>query len=152
MPVRPTFVFAGLASFTVLAAGISTAEASCLRQVTNRSTLTLVVGQEGAPAVTVRPGTSRAIRLDGPAPVDVSGYCGGVLRGGVPLGQPVLQRSFAVTAVKDRCFYEVGNGFFERELGPSFFPREDAEAFALNAPRQGDLALGPSAIVCTTVR
>lgn len=152
MPIHPTLVLAGLASFTVLTAGMGTAEASCLRQVANRSTLTLVVGQEGGPAVTVRPGTSRTIRLEGPAPVDISGYCGGVLRGGVPLGQPVLQRSFAVTAVKDRCFYEVGNGFFERELGPSFFPREDAGAFALNNPRQGDLALGPSIAACAAIR
>lgn len=47
MPIRATLVFAGLASFTVLATGVGTAEASCLRQVTNRSTLTLVVGQGG---------------------------------------------------------------------------------------------------------
>ncbi|GJD40622.1 hypothetical protein OICFNHDK_3094 [Methylobacterium bullatum] len=152
MPIRATLVFAGLASFTVLATGVGTAEASCLRQVTNRSTFTLVVGQEGSPTVTVRPGTSRTIRIDGPAPVDISGYCGRGLRGGVPLGQPVLRRSFAVTAVKDRCFYQVGNGFFERELGPSFFPREDAGAFALNNPRQGDLALGPSAAACAAIR
>ncbi|MCC0807922.1 hypothetical protein FPV16_17190 [Methylobacterium sp. W2] len=152
MPLRSTLVFAGLASVTVLANSQGTAEASCLRQVANRSTLTLVVGQGVGPAVTVRPGTSRTIRLDGPAPVEISGYCGGVLRGGVPLGQPVLQRSFAVTAVKDRCFYEVGNGFFERELGPSFFPREDAGAFALNNPRQGDLAIGPSAESCAAIR
>ena len=152
MPIHPTPLIAGLASFIVVATGGGTAEASCLRQVINRSTLTLVVGQGGGAAVTVRPGTSRAIRLDGPAPVDISGYCGEALRGGVPLGQPVLQRSFAVTAVKDRCFYEVGNGFFERELGPSFFPREDTGAFALNNPRQGDLALGPSVSACTAIR
>lgn len=152
MPLRSTLVFAGLASVTVLANSLGTAEASCLRQVANRSTLTLVVSQGGGPAVTVRPGTSRTIRLDGSAPIEISGYCGGVLRGGVPLGQPVLQRSFAVTAVKDRCFYEVGNGFFERELGPSFFPREDAGAFALNNPRQGDLAIGPSAESCAAIR
>lgn len=102
--------------------------------------------------MTVRPGTSRSIRLDGPAPVDISGYCGGVPRGGVPLEQPVLRRSFAVTAVTDLCFYQVGNGLFERELGPSFFPHEDAGAFALNNPRQGDLALGPSAAACAAIR
>lgn len=49
MPIRATLVFAGLASFTVLATGVGTAEASCLRQVTNRSTFTLVVGQGVVP-------------------------------------------------------------------------------------------------------
>ncbi|WP_019903269.1 hypothetical protein [Methylobacterium sp. 77] len=144
MTIRSTPLLAGLASFMVLATGVGLAEASCLRQVANRSRLTLVVGQAGGPAVTVRPGTSRKIRLDGPAPVDVSAYCGVGLRAGVALGQPVIQRSFAVTAVQDRCYFEIGRGFFERELGPSFFPREGTEPFALNTPRQGDLALGPT--------
>lgn len=151
MPVRSMPLLAGIASFVVLAIGVGQAEASCLRKVANRSTMTLVVGQADGGAVTVRPGTSRTIRLDGAAPVEVRGYCG-VPHGGVPLGQPVIQRSFSVTAVKDRCFYEVGNGFFERELGPSFFPREDTGAFALNNPRQGDLALGPSDAVCPAFR
>lgn len=151
MPIRLKSLAAGFATLVVLVTGFSEAEASCLRKVANRSTLTLVVGQGDGGAVTVRPGTLRTIRLDGSAPVDVTGYCD-VPRRGAPFGQPVVQRSFPVTAVMDRCFYEIGNGFFERELGPSFFPRDDTGAFALNTPRQGDLALGPSGEFCPAIR
>lgn len=151
MPIRPTSLAAGFASIAVLVTGFSEAEASCLRKVVNRSTLTLVVGQGDGGAVTVLPGRSRTIRFDGSGPVAVTGYCD-IPRGGEPVGQPVIQRSFPVTAVMDRCFYEVGNGFFERELGPSFFPREDTGAFALNNPRQGDLAVGPSPELCPAIR
>lgn len=152
MRKRSKHLSAGLASVLVLTGSFGIAEASCLRQVANRSDLTLVVSQAGGDAITIRPRSSRKLRLDGPAPVDVSAYCGGDRRGGVPLGQPVIQRSFAVTAVQDRCYYEIGTGFYERELGPSFYPREGSEPFTLNAPRQGDLALGPAATACSALR
>lgn len=152
MRIRSLPSLVGLASLAIVGGGQSFAEASCIRQVTNRSVLTLVVSQEGGPAVTVRPGTSRTIRLDGPRPVEVAAYCGIGPRGEVPAGPPAIQRSFAVTAVQDRCFYEIGIGFFERELGVGFLPRFGTEPFALNAPRQGDLALGPAVAVCPGLR
>ncbi|MFD1304202.1 hypothetical protein [Methylobacterium marchantiae] len=152
MRIRVTPLIVGLASIIVTVGSSGVAEAFCLRQVANRSRLILVVSQAGGVAITVQPGTSRKILLDGPAPVKVSGYCGNDQRSDMMLKRPIIQRSFAVTALQDRCYYKIGNDFFERELGPSFFPREGTEPFALNAPRQGDLALGPTGAACPFVR
>lgn len=152
MHVSTQHLSAGMAIVLLMAVSLDPAEASCLRTVANRSALTLVVSQAGGLPVTVRPRASRALRLDGPGEVSVAGYCGAGRRGFVPVGPPVIARSFPVTAVQDRCFYEVGIGFFERELGSGFLPREGTEPFALNTPRQGDLALGPLVPSCPGLR
>lgn len=111
-----------------------TAEAGCLRHVHNRSPYTLVVTQGDGASATVPPRSTGSIRMIEPGQVDVAAFCPGA-------GGPILQRSFSYEAVQDRCYFEVGHRFFDRELGNGFLPRRSDAPFTLNNPRQGDLVL-----------
>ena len=119
------------------------ANADCIRQVINRSPLALVVSQDGGPSVTVRPRSSRSIRLSAPGKLDLAAYCSPS-----SLGQPVAQRSFTYDVVLDRCSFEIGYGFFEQELGVGFLPRRGTAPFTLNNPRQGDIVLAADRSTC----
>lgn len=119
------------------------ADADCIRQVINRSPLALVVSQDGGPSVTVRPRSSRSIRLSAPGKLDLAAYCSPS-----SLGQPVAQRSFTYDVVLDRCSFEIGYGFFEQELGVGFLPRRGTAPFTLNNPKQGDIVLAADRSAC----
>lgn len=121
------------------------AEAGCLRHVHNRSPYTLVVTQTDGSSATVRPRSTGSIRMIEPGQVDVAAFCPGA-------GAPFLQRSFSYEAVQDRCFFEVGHRFFDRELGNGFLPRRSDAPFTLNNPRQGDLVLFSRADACLPLR
>jgi hypothetical protein len=123
------------------------AEAGCLRHVHNRSPYTLVVTNSDGSAATVRPRSTGSIRLIEPGQVDVAAFCTGS-----GAEAPVLQRSFSYEAVQDRCFFEVGHRFFDRELGNGFLPRRADAPFALNNPRQGDLVLFSRGEACLPTR
>lgn len=130
-------VLGGLVLASTLGGALSSgASADCLRSVHNRSPYTLVVTQHDGLSMTLRPRSTGAVRLSGPGSVEVAAYCSGA-----DAGAPILRRSFDYQAVQDRCFYEVGHGFFEGELGNGFLPRASDTPFALNNPRQGDLVL-----------
>ncbi|WP_375408804.1 hypothetical protein [uncultured Methylobacterium sp.] len=119
------------------------AHADCLRHVINRSPLVLLVSQDGGPSVTVRPRSSRSIRLSAPGQLDLAAYCSPS-----GLGAPVAQRSFTYNVVLDRCSFEIGYGFFERELGVGFLPRRGTAPFTLNNPKQGDIVLAADRSAC----
>lgn len=114
----------------------SVAEADCLRHIYNRSPYTLVVTQDEGASFSMRPGTTGSIRLATSGKVDVAGYCSNAIS-----GAPVVQGSFAYEANLDRCYFQVGRRFFNRELGNGFLPRSSDAPFALNNPKQGDLVL-----------
>ncbi len=114
----------------------SVAEADCLRHVYNRSPYTLVVTQEAGASFSVRPRSTASFRLAMSGTVGVAAYCGPA-----DVGAPVVQDSFAYTAILDRCYFQVGDTFFDRELGNGFGPRLSDAPFTLNNPKQGDLAL-----------
>ncbi|KQP94260.1 hypothetical protein ASF60_12395 [Methylobacterium sp. Leaf113] len=134
-----------------LIVGAGTASADCIRHVYNRSPLVLVGSQAGGPSFTIRPGTSRAIRLSGPGGLDLAGYCAPYGRGdGDPaaFGPPAVQTALRYTAVLDRCYMEIGHDFFDRELGRGFLPRRDTAPFTVNNPKQGDVVLYTDTAVC----
>ena len=114
----------------------SAASADCLRHIYNRSPYALVVTQNEGPSFSVRPRSSGAFRLAGPGKIDVAAFCSGA-----DLRQPVVQQSFEYQAVLDRCFFEVGNRFFQNELGNGFLPSRSVAPFTLNNPQQGDIIL-----------
>jgi len=122
-----------------------TAEAGCGRHVYNRSPYTLMVTQTDGSSITVRPRSIGSIRMVEPGQVDVAAFCPGA-------GAPILQRSFSYEAVQDRCFFEVGDRFFDRELGNGFLPRRSDAPFTLNNPRQGDLVLFSNGDACLPLR
>ena len=119
------------------------ADADCIRQVYNRSPLALVVSQDGGPSFRVRPRSSRSVRLSAPGKLDVAAYCSPA-----GVGEPVAQRSFPYTVVLDRCYFQLGYGFFEPQLGVGFLPRRGTSPFTLNNPRQGDVVLAADRSVC----
>jgi hypothetical protein len=135
-------------------AGASGASADCVRHVYNRSPYVLVATQDGGPSFTVRPGTSRAIRLSRPGKLDLAGYCGlpGLRGDPAGLAQPSVQESFDYQAVLDRCYIEFGHDFFRAELGRGFLPYEGTQPFTLNNPRQGDIVLYAGRDACRPVR
>ncbi|MCJ2034010.1 hypothetical protein [Methylobacterium sp. J-068] len=135
-------------SFLVLSSG--GAAADCLRHVYNRSPLVLVATQDGGPSFVVRPGSSRTIRLSGPGKLDLAGYCAPLGRGDdlASLGAPAVQSSFGYQAVLDRCFFEFGHDFFDRELGRGFLPYDGTQPFTLNNPKQGDIVLTTDQATC----
>ncbi len=119
------------------------ADADCIRQVYNRSPLALVVSQDGGPSFSVRPRSSRTIRLSATGKLDVAAYCSPT-----DLGEPVAQRSFSYNVVLDRCYFQLGYGFFEQQLGVGFLPRRGTSPFTLNNPRQGDVVLAADRSAC----
>jgi hypothetical protein len=143
-----------LATTVLLMAGAWSSEVSagCTRQIINRSGYVLAVSQNGGPAFTVRPHTARAVRLSDPGSLDLTAHCPGSRLSGLAPAASVAEASFSYNAVLDRCYFEIGPDFFDRELGRGFLPRADTQPFALNNPRQGDIVLEPFAAACPSVR
>ena len=133
---------------TLAAAGTSSAQADCTRQIINKSGYTALVSREGGPWVAVRPHRSQTIRYNQSGRIDVALPCG-------PGAQPepaAYRANFDTVAVIDRCYIRFGDGFFEDQLGGGFFARKDTAPLALNNPRQGDLVVGPQAGGCAVER
>ena len=128
------------AAATFLTAAVP-AEASCLRRVTNRSPFLVTVALDGGPAVAVPPHRSRTIRYLASGRIEVSAFCPGAVA-------PAFRESYGTTAVLDRCYVEIGDGFFEPQLGKGFAGTDDTRPLAVNTPRQGDIAMGPSGLSC----
>lgn len=144
MPGSTRLLFAGALCAASPLVGSVGASADCVRTVHNRSPLVLVASQDGGPAITVRPGGSRAIRLSRPGTLNLAGYCGRPDLGGAP----VVQETFGYQAVLDRCYFEFGHDFYANELGRGFLPYESTRPFALNNPRQGDIVLHTGRAAC----
>lgn len=126
------------------AATLSTAaaaEAGCARRIANRSPFTVTLAQDGGPPVTVRPHASAPIRYRASGRIDVSVFCPGA-------AAPVFHESYGTAAVLDRCYIEIGDGFFEPALGKGFAGTDDTRPLAVNVPRQGDIAVGPYGVSC----
>lgn len=151
--IRPKFVETLMVSAVIAAAWTSAASADCLRRVYNRSAYVLVASQDGGPSFVVRPGRTATVRLSHPGHFDLTAYCSPINR----LGQPVAGEQDAAKirleyeAVLDRCFMKIGDGFFERALGPGFFGTKDTAPFTVNNPNQGDIVLGPFRAECAAV-
>lgn len=133
---------------TLAAAGTSSAQAGCTRQIINKSGYTALVSRDGGPWVAVRPHRSQTIRYNQSGRIDVALTCG---PGALP-EQAAYRAHFDTVAVIDRCYIRFGDGFFEDQLGGGFFARKDTAPLALNNPRQGDLVVGPQAGGCAVER
>lgn len=133
---------------TLTAAGTSSAQAGCTRQIINKSGYTALVSRDGGPWVAVRPHRSQTIRYNQSGRIDVALTCG---PGALP-EQAAYRANFDTVAVIDRCYIRFGDGFFEDQLGGGFFARKDTAPLALNNPRQGDLVVGPQAGGCAVER
>ncbi|GEP01440.1 hypothetical protein GCM10007887_22860 [Methylobacterium haplocladii] len=119
------------------------AQAECVRSIVNKSALTALVRRDGGPWVTVPPHRSQAIRFSEPGSVEFALVCGRPGYGASDAGA-VYRGSVSYTAIIDRCYYEIGTGFFEDQLGPGFFPgTKDTAPLTVNVPRQGDVVIGP---------
>jgi hypothetical protein len=138
MRVRTGRIVPAALALAVLASSVGEAAAGCTRRVTNRSVYTLLVSQDGAPALRVGPGRSVPIHMMQPGRLDLTATCGP--GGGTP---PVASISLDYEAVLDRCFIRIGDGLFEPQLGPGFVGVRDVAPFAVNNPNQGDVVLGP---------
>lgn len=139
-----------VASAILLSGWVSVAAAGCTRRIYNRSAYALVVSQDGGPPFTVRPGTSRSVRLSQPGTFDLGVYCsaqGGptLLDGSI---EYVAQNQFTYQAVLDRCYIEFGSQFLVREFGRGSFGTQGTKPFTLNNPNQGDIILGPFQAEC----
>lgn len=129
------FIAAGLLAGVVAAP----AEAGCTRKIVNKSALTALVSRDGGPWVAIPPHRSQSIRLTQPGRVDFALVCGA---GGPE--SAVSRTSLTYSAIIDRCYYEIGTGFFEDQLGPGFVPgTQDTAPLTANMPRQGDVVIGP---------
>ena len=150
MRVRKKQVCLAVASAVLLAGWVSDAAAGCTRRISNRSAYALVVSQDGGPPFTVRPGTSKTIRLSQPGKLDLAVYCSAY--GGRTLldgsQEYVAQSQFTYEAVLDRCYIEFGTQFFVPQLGRGFFGMQGTKPFTLNNPNQGDIILGPFEAEC----
>lgn len=127
-----------------LLAGLAAApaRAECVRSIVNKSSLTALVRRDGGPWVTVPPHRSQAIRFTEPGSVEFALVCG---RPGYasPDQGAVYRDSIGYSAIIDRCYYEIGNGFFEEQLGPgSSIGTKDTAPLTVNVPRQGDVVIG----------
>lgn len=114
------------------------AQAGCTRTIVNKSPFTAVVSRDGGPGVRIPPHRSQAIRYSHPGRLDLSLVCG---HSGA--GATVYRGSFTYTAILDRCYVDYGEGFFEEQIGPSFFGITDTKPLTINVPRQGDVVIGP---------
>ena len=139
-----------VASAILLGGLASEAAAGCTRRIYNRSAYDLVVSQNGGPPFTVRPGTSRSIRLAQPGRFDLGVYCSA--RGGPTLLdgslEYVAQSQFTYQAVLDRCYIEFGLQLIVPEFGRGSFGAQGTKPFTLNNPAQGDIILGPFQAEC----
>lgn len=141
---------AAAASLLLMGFWASGADAACTRQIINRSAYVLVGTQNGGPAFTVRPGTSKSVRLSEPGRFDLAAYCPS--RGLTAPAASVADAEFSYNAVLDRCYVEIGHDFFDNELGRGFLPRLGDRPFTVNNPKQGDIVLGPFAAACPPAR
>lgn len=150
MRVRTREISLLAASAIFLAGWVSEADAGCTRRIYNHSAYALVVSQDGGPPFTVRPGTSKPIRLSYPGKLDLGVYCSA--QGGSTLldgsQEYVAQSQFTYQAVLDRCYIEFGSQFFASELGRGFFGTQGTKPYTLNNPNQGDIILGPIQAEC----
>lgn len=150
MHVRTQQISLLVASAILLAGWASEADAGCTRQIYNRSAYPLVVSQDGGLPFTVRPGTSKSVRLAHPGKFDLAVYCSA--HGGPTLldgsQEYVAQSQFTYQAVLDRCYIEFGSQLFASELGRGFFGTQGTKPFTLNNPNQGDIILSPFQAEC----
>ena len=153
MRVRTQQISLLVASAIFLAGWVSEAEAGYTRRIYNRSAYALVVSQDGSLPFTVRPGTSKPIRLSHPGKFDLGVYCSA--HGGATLldgtQEYMAQSQFTYQAVLDRCYIEFGSQLFASELGRGFFGTQGTKPFTLNNPNQGDIILGPFQAECPTL-
>ena len=133
-----------------LAGWTSEAAAGCTRRIYNRSAYGLVVSQDGGPAFTVRPGTSRSIHLSRPGKIDLAVYCSADRDSNLLGGSQeyVAQSQFSYEAVLDRCYIEFGSPLLVRQFGRGFFGTQSTRPFTVNNPDQGDIILGPFEAEC----
>ncbi|ACA20572.1 conserved hypothetical protein [Methylobacterium sp. 4-46] len=136
---------AALAALVLLPAGLDAAQAGCTRRITNRSALTLVGSQNGGPAFVLPPGHSRTVRLAAPGQFDLLATCG-------PAGSVVADLHVPYEAVLDRCYVEIGTNVLASTFGRGFLGLQGTGPFAVNAPRQGDIVLGPGANEACLIR
>lgn len=126
----------GLAATAIVATlATAPAQAGCTRAIINKSGLVAKVSRDGGPWVSVPPHHRQSIRLMQPGSVDVALSC--------PDGTPVWQKSFAYTAIIDRCYFEFDDGFVPDQFGGGTFGFRNTKPLTLNNPRQGDLIIGP---------
>jgi hypothetical protein len=153
MHVRTKQLCAAAAAAALLAGWTAEAAAGCTRRISNRSAYLLVVSQDGGPPFTVRPGTSKPIRLSQPGKLDLAVYCSAY--GGQTLldgsQEYVAQSQFTYGAVLDRCYIEFGTQFFVPQLGRGFFGMQGTKPFTLNNPNQGDIILGAFQAECPVI-
>lgn len=135
--MRGTTTVIGLAAAAVVAtlAAVPAAQAGCTRSIINKSNLVAKISRDGGPWVSVSPHHRQSIRLMQPGSVEIALSC--------PDGTPVLQKSFAYTAIIDRCYFEFDDGFVPDYFGGGTFGFRDTKPLTLNNPRQGDLIIGP---------
>ena len=139
-----TLVLAG-----AMLAGLSAAaQAACQGRLTNRSGYLVTLSQDGGPEAPPPSGRSLPIRYVRPGRLDVAALCPGIGPGVGPGAAPVQSASLTYQAVLDRCYIEVGDGFFERQIGPAFIDGLDVKPFTVNAPRQGDIAVAGAPAGC----
>ena len=154
MRIRTRRISLAAASAVLLAGWASDAAAGCTRRVYTRSAYALVVSQNGGPPFTVRPGTSKPVRLVQAGKLDLGVYCsahgGPTLRDGSQ--EYVAQSQFTYEVVLDRCFIEFGTQFFASQLGRGFIGMQGTKPFTLNNPNQGDIILGPFEAECPSLR
>ena len=150
MRVRTQQISLATASALLIVGLVSDAAAGCTRRIYNRSAYALVVSQDGGLPFTVRPGTSKPVRLVQSGKVDLGVYCSAD-RGPTLLDgsrEYVAQSQFTYQAMLDRCFIEFGTQFFAPQLGRGFFGLQGTKPFTLNNPKQGDIILGPFEAEC----
>jgi len=119
------------------------ARAECVRSIVNKSALTALVRRDGGPWVAVPPHRTQAIRFAQPGSVEFALVCGRPGEASPEQGA-VYRDAIGYTAIIDRCFYKIGNGLFEDQLGPGFaIGTRDTAPLTVNMPRQGDVVIGP---------
>lgn len=150
MHVRTQQIGLAAASAVLLAGWASDAAAGCTRRIHNRSAYALVVSQDGGPPFTVRPGTSKPLRLVQAGKLDLGVYCSAYGGPTLPDGSQeyVAQSQFTYVGVLDRCYIEFGTQFFASQLGRGFLGMQGTKPFTLNNPKQGDIILGPFEAKC----
>ncbi|MFE1602522.1 hypothetical protein [Methylobacterium sp. ID0610] len=117
---------------------LAEAQAGCTRRIVNRSALTLVGSQDGGPTFVLPPGRSRPVRLSAPGQFDLAASCG-------PAGPVVASARLPYEAILDRCYVELGTPLLASTFGRGHLGQQGTGPFAANAPRQGDIVLGPGA-------
>jgi hypothetical protein len=145
--MRPASRLLSAAAAALVLLPVGEASAACTRRIVNRSVLTLVASQDGGPPFVLPPGHARAIRLAEPGQIDMMAYCSGALA-----GAPAAEIHLPYEAVQDRCYIEIGTNYIAKTFGRGTFGLQGTGPFAVNAPRQGDVVLGPAANESCLVR